>query len=255
MINRFRTYLDKTFKYLPYTEEALELREEILSGLMERAEELKSEGLSEDEIFDKCVSSLGDYTETIKALKRKPFSLLKDTKFQKGVLSIIAFVLCSVIVYVLLGTTLNLWGLGAIIIFPSMAGLIYIGISASMLLRNVKSKRHLTSGIIIASYFVIYVLVFFFILTFALNISASKTWVMFTYIPALILCAHMIAHGYLRQKKIWLAVWLLLTVLVAVPVYLTSAVITGLWHPLWVIVLGGVVLDFVILILRIGKAS
>ena len=39
----------------------------------------------------------------------------------------------------------------------------------------------------------------------------------------------------------------------AVPVYLTASVITGLWHPLWIIILAGVLVDIVILIVFLNR--
>lgn len=253
MQKRFEEYLEKTFRYLPYSKEALDLKEELLSSLLERSEELKESGKTEEEIFSECVDSLGDYTETIKALKRNPLSLLKDTKFQKGVLGLIIFVLSAVMLYVVLGVTLNFWGQGALIIFPTMAVIIYLVIAGSILLRNIKFKRHFTSGVIIASVFVIYITAFFFLLFGAFHMSAGKIWVLFTYIPALIICAHLIARGHLRKKKIWLGVWLLLVLLVLVPIYLTLSVITGLWHPLWLIILLGVIIDLVIFTFSLKK--
>ena len=250
MLDRFKSYLDKTFKYLPYTEEADALREEMLSGLMERAEDLRSEGLTEEQIFERAVESLGDYTETIKALKRKPFAIFKDAKFLRGVLGAICFILTCVVLYLVLGVSLNLWGKGALIIFPSMAVILYFALSFSLLQRNVKFKRHFTSGAIIGSIFVILVTALFFIL-WVCGISPKYGWTSFTYIPFLIVVAHFIARAYLRKKKMRFPSYALLVFFVVTPVYLTTSMVTGLWHPLWilfvvallVVVIWGVVLS------------
>ena len=224
---------------MPYTKEADELREEILSGLMERAEDLKAEGKSEDEIFNLCIESLGDYTESIKALKRHPLAMFRDTKFLRGVLGVLAFVLSCVVTYLALGVTLNFWGEGALIIFPSMAVIIYFFIAGSLLLRNVKFSRHFTSGILIASILIIFDVALFFIL-WECGIAPKYGWVVFPYIPLLIVLAHLITRGVLRKKKIYFVSYVLLIFSTITAVYLTASMLTGLWHPLWIIFVGGV---------------
>lgn len=234
MIDRFRTYLDKTFRYLPYTVEADDLREEMLSGLMERAEDLKAEGLGEDEIYTRCIESLGDYTEAIKALKRKPLAVFKDTKFHKAMLATLCFVLTSVVLYLVLGVTMSLWGKGALIIFPTMAVVIYFALMASLLFRNIKFHRHFTSGVIISSIFVIFITALFFIL-WECGVAPKYAWVVFTYIPLFIVIAHFIARGYLRKKKMLFISYIPLIFSLVTAVYLTASMLTGLWHPLWIL--------------------
>ena len=236
MIDRFRSYLDKTFRYLPYTDEASALREEMLSGLVERAEDLRAEGKSEDEIYAICIESLGDYTETINALKRKPFALLKDAKFQKSLLGSFCFILACVVAYLLLGVCFGYWGKGAVTIFPAMTGILYFFLMGSLLLRNVKFNRHLGSGVIIASLFIVFITALFFLL-WALGVAPKYAWVTFTYIPLLVGVAHLIAKGYLRKKKVGFPTYAYLIFTVTLALYLTVSMATGLWHPLWLLFL------------------
>lgn len=244
MIDRFRAYLDKTFNYLPYTVEADDLREEMLSGLMERAQDLKAEGLGEDEIFSRCIESLGDYTEAIKALKRKPLAVLKDTKFHKAMIATLCFVLTSVVIYLILGVTMSLWGKGALIIFPTMAVIIYFALMASLLIRNIKFHRHFTSGVIIASILVIFDTALFFIL-WECGVAPKYGWLVFTYIPFLITISHFIARGLLRKKKLYFISYIPLIFSIVTPVYLTSSMLTGLWHPLWILFVVAVLITLI----------
>ena len=244
MINRFKNYLDKSFKYLPYTKEADELREEILSGLMERAEDLRAEGKTEEEIYTICIESLGDYTESIKALKRHPFAVFKDAKFHRGLLGVICFILSAVVTYLVLGVTLNLWGVGALIIFPTMAVIIYFFIAGSLLIRNVKFGRHLTSGALISSVLIIFDVSLFFIL-WECGISPKFGWVVFTYIPFLIVVSHLITRGHLRKKKILYPSYVLLIFSIATALYLNLSMLLGLWHPLWIIFVVAVLISLI----------
>lgn len=69
MLERFKAHLDKDFsKYQHRTAEVDDLYEELLGMFMDKAEALKSSGLTEDEIFEKCVNDVGDYRETLNAI-------------------------------------------------------------------------------------------------------------------------------------------------------------------------------------------
>lgn len=234
MLNRFKNYLDKTFKYLPYTVEADELREEILSNLMERAMDLREEGKDEEEIFNICIESLGDYTQAINALKRKPLAILRDTKFLRSLLGVICFIISCVVTYLVLGVTLGFWGKGALIIFPTMAVIIYFLVAISLLIRNVKFSRHLTSGALIFSLTVILDVALFFVL-WECGVSPKYGWVTFTYIPLLGVISHLVTRGALRKKKIYFISYALLVFSIVTPIYLTLGMLLNLWHPLWII--------------------
>lgn len=71
MLERFKAHLDKDFaKYPQRTAEVDDLYEELLGTFMDKAEELKDSGLSDDEIFAKCIDDAGDYRETLNALEK-----------------------------------------------------------------------------------------------------------------------------------------------------------------------------------------
>ncbi len=247
MREKFTAYLDQTFNHVPYSKAALELREEILSNLLERAEELKADGVPIDEIFSICIDGLGDYTEAINALKRKPVDFVKDTKMWASILFVISFVLTSVLVYVVLGFTLKLWGKGALIIFPSMLGTLFVVWSIMRLIRNVKLGKHAVSGVVLAFNVILYITALFFILWGALGVKAKYAWTVFTYIPLGVLVVHVLTQKYLRRRRVYLIVWMAMVLFICLPIFLTVSTFTGLWHPLWLIMVGGVICDIFIL--------
>ena len=91
----------------------------------------------------------------------------------------------------------------------------------------------------------------FFILWLGAGISPGKTWVAFTYIPFLVAVSVAIATK-LANKSIFIPV-LFAIVILGIPLYLTAAVATGLWHPLWIIILAGVLIDIVLMIVKLNK--
>lgn len=111
-LERFKAYLDKQFRLVPMSKEAAELRESMLGDLMSRAMDLKEAGhLTDDEIYDKCIESLGDYTNMLNELRLKPLDTVKSPRFQRGVLASLSIVLFAVVLYLILGVAIKgFWG-------------------------------------------------------------------------------------------------------------------------------------------------
>lgn len=250
LIERFRKYLDSILKHLPESTELYDLREEMLGNLMSHAMELQGEGLSEDGIFDKCVENMGDYTETLKALKVSPFAAFKDRRTQACFLFAVLGVLLAVTLYLVLGFTLNAWGKAAVIIFPTMAGLLYVLPTGYLIARNVKLKRYFWVEPVLVTYSFIFPTALFFLLTFGCKLSAGVTWCVFPWIPALAIGSVIFSVTVIRKKKFPFALALLELPFLAVGVYLTAAAVTGLYHPLWILFLVAVVIDVFLLALR-----
>lgn len=252
-LERFKSYLKNLFKLVPPSKEAAELREAMLGDLMSRAMDLKETGLyTDDEIYNKCIESLGDYQPVLNELRLKPLAAVKSPGFQRGLLSILTVALFAVVLYLVLAVSIpGFWGVGAYTIFPIAAVGILVIATATPLQRAFKLKRPFIAFGILSTYSAILCLGLFFILWLGAGISPGKTWVSFTYIPFLLAVSVAIATK-VAKKSLLLPVLLAVPVL-AVPVYLTASVITGLWHPLWIIILAGVLVDIVILIVFLNR--
>lgn len=252
-LERFKSYLKNLFKLVPPSKEAAELREAMLGDLMSRAMDLKETGLyTDDEIYNKCIESLGDYQPVLNELRLKPLAAVKSPGFQRGLLSILTVALFAVVLYLVLAVSIpGFWGVGAYTIFPIAAVGILVIATATPLQRAFKLKRPFIAFGILSTYSAILCLGLFFILWLGAGISPGKTWVSFTYIPFLLAVSVNIATK-VAKKSLLLPVLSAVPAL-AVPVYLTASVITGLWHPLWIIILAGVLVDIVILIAFLNR--
>ena len=252
-LERFKSYLKNLFKLVPPSKEAAELREAMLGDLMSRAMDLKETGLyTDDEIYNKCIESLGDYQPVLNELRLKPLAAVKSPGFQRGLLSILTVALFAVVLYLVLAVSIpGFWGVGAYTIFPIAAVGILVIATATPLQRAFKLKRPFIAFGILSTYSAILCLGLFFILWLGAGISPGKTWVSFTYIPFLLAVSVAIATK-VAKKSLLLPVLAAVPAL-AVPVYLTASVITGLWHPLWIIILAGVLVDIVILIVFLNR--
>ena len=252
-LERFKTYLRSLFKLVPPTKEAAELREAMLGDLMSRAMDLKeSGGLTDDEIYEKCIESIGDYQPMLNELRMKPLESVRSPLFQRGLLSVLTITLFAVVLYLVLAVSIEgFWGVGAYTVFPIAAVAIIAVATANPLQRAFRLKRPVIAAGILSLYSVILCTALFFVLWLAVGISPGKTWVSFTYIPFLIAISVAVATKIAKKS---LFVPLLIAVpAAAVPIYLTAAVAAGLWHPLWIIILVGLLADILLLIFRINR--
>lgn len=256
LFNRFREYLDKQFKSVPDSKEANDFREELLSNLMSRAMELKEDkSLTEDQIYQKCIDSLGDYSEALRKLSGNPIDTLRDKRLWRDVMFALTFALISVIVYIAVSFVTKKWGLTAIIVFPSMAGIMYIFFTAKILASSTALKRHALTGLILSSYAVLITLAAFFVLAFAgsVKIGPRKAWVVFTYIPFWVSAASAITFAVFRKKKVPLIIIVLGACSFFVAAFLTASVAIGRWHPTWLIVLGAPISALIAGIFAVNK--
>lgn len=239
LLERFKAYLSSQFKLVPPGREAAELREEMLGNLMSHAMELKAEGMSDDEVYTRCIEALGDYTEAINALRGKPLQVLRDPKFQRSVLLLVTFCMMCVVAYILMGLLGDLWAVGAYTIFPGMAIAMYVFATAAVLKRNIRFKRHYTTDLILITYGGILLTALFFVLWLACGVSPAVAWVSFVYIPVWALLSVIFTTLFFRKRKVWLIIWMALVMMLSVAVFLTASAATGMWHPLWIIVVVG----------------
>lgn len=252
-LERFKTYLRSLFKLVPPTKEAAELREAMLGDLMSRAMDLKeSGGLTDDEIYEKCIESIGDYQPMLNELRMKPLESVRSPLFQRGLLSVLTITLFAVVLYLVLAVSIEgFWGVGAYTVFPIAAVAIIAVATANPLQRAFRLKRPVIAAGILSLYSVILCTALFFVLWLAVGISPGKTWVSFTYIPFLIAISVAVATK-IAKKSLFIPL-LIAVPAAAVPIYLTAAVATGLWHPLWIIILVGLLADILLLIFRINR--
>ena len=69
-MTKLEKYIEYLFENAPDTKEAKEMKEEILSNLMEKYNDLLADGYSESEAYDIAVRGLGDITGLIDKLER-----------------------------------------------------------------------------------------------------------------------------------------------------------------------------------------
>lgn len=83
MKDKFNQYLNKLFKKAKNIPEAVELKEEIMNDLLEQSDELKKSNMSDDEVYEICINSLGDLYKLVKEYKKDYSKLDKKINLPK----------------------------------------------------------------------------------------------------------------------------------------------------------------------------
>ena len=127
-MTKLEKYIEYLFENAPDTKEAKEMKEEILSNLMEKYNDLLADGYSESEAYDIAVRGLGDITGLIDKLERpaeKPMftkeEIMADKKRSAIITSIAVglYILC--VVPVLIFGEIGSGVLGIVLMFVMIA--------------------------------------------------------------------------------------------------------------------------------------
>lgn len=110
MKDKLRNHLESLFAGAPQTRKALELKEELLSNLYEKYDDLIAQGLSEEDAYKAAVASIGDVSDLIAALRRdsvfdaaaqmqdrRRWALLTSVAVGLYIFAIAALILCAVV--------------------------------------------------------------------------------------------------------------------------------------------------------------
>ena len=108
MKERAKNYIDSLFSGIYDTDEVIELKEEVVSNLLEKIEDIINEGYNENEAFKRAISELGNMNELIQGLKETSHQEVCqaiDKKQPVGTKHVIGYIIASTIL--LLGIMLS----------------------------------------------------------------------------------------------------------------------------------------------------
>ena len=87
MKERFEKYINKKFKGVRETKEVKEIKEELVSDLLEKSKEVKKKIKDDDKNYEYCIESLGDLFDLVKEYKKETNRLEKKIELPKYKLS------------------------------------------------------------------------------------------------------------------------------------------------------------------------
>ena len=141
MNEKLRNYIEFLFEDAPKTKEVIELKEEMLQNLIDKYNDLVSEGKSNEAAYNIATASIGDVNDLIEQLKNRPTyqqgfeKEMLESKKRSALLTSIAVMLyiMSVIPVMLLGE-IGTGILGVVIMF------VMIAIATGLIIYNSMSK-------------------------------------------------------------------------------------------------------------------
>lgn len=256
MKERFKRYLEREFRAIAPTKAAMEYRNDMLRQMMERVQDLKIKGITDEElIYDMVIDELGDFRATLIEFENKKVKVeTAKRKVMLGIVMLVGTVLLITAAYLITSFALgDAWGKTWLI----MVGGIFAGVCAGSILVAVKAaqkKKYLAMRGSIAVVEVL-VTVFVFLLLqilFRLNMS----WLAFL-VMVIVLVGVDTALAYASQSKIRHIELAAFIEVFCVLLYVILGIV-GLapWHPTWLLCIGGalgIILEIVVLIAKRNK--
>lgn len=244
MIDRFKRYLEREFRAIKPTKAAYEKREEMLTQLLEKEQDLRIKGMTDDDlIYDMCIDSLGDVRQNLIDFENRS----KKVKTAKrnvllGLVISVAFVVIIVAAYLITSFALgNAWGKTWLII----VGGIFFGaacvstLGAALLMKKKKyliAQLFLDLDIVLLTVFVFLVLQILF--------GFNKSWIAFLVMPVILIGVLAVMLDLSGTKLKYLGYGAFVEIF-CVMLYIILGITMGLWHPYWILCLVGIIIDII----------
>lgn len=245
----FIEYVDKSLESFPNTKSRYEYRQNVISEMTKRANDLIAKGISDDNVITQLIISeypdiAGDYGKTVgeKIKKKKTARTIKA-----AVVGGVSYILVLVMTYLGVSFKTGTWDKSWLIMVIGLLLPAFIGLVMVALKKKGESKGFsVVSRILLASSVMIGAVLLFLFLFFALSIS--KSWLVFILAVPVALIADA-AFSIITKQKFNLLTYMLYIPVCASLLYVALC-LTGLmsWHPGWMLIVLSVVADLVILL-------
>ncbi|MDR0696184.1 MAG: hypothetical protein LBF68_01380 [Christensenellaceae bacterium] len=256
LVERFKNYIDKETSTLPTNKATADFKAELYDALMSKASDLQNSELSENEIYRKCIDSLGDFSETKRALSANPIDIIRDGRMLRKFLYCAVISIISVILYIGIAYFTDNWEIPAYTIFPAMGVILIAYITFDVIRHSFSVKRHGATTIIFSLYALIILTCLYLGLAFGINngwAQDDRAWSIFLFIFPIIFILHIIKTRITKKKNVSLFSEVGLTMSSSIAIYLLIATIIDTYHPTWLIVLVGVLISLVLMIRKLDK--
>ncbi len=242
MEERFKRYLEEQFRQIAPTKAAMEYRISLLNKMLDRAQDLRIKGISDEElIYGTVVGEFGDLSEQLSVYENK--AVKKELGRRVAALSAvvgIAYIAALVLSYLIVGVVTAVWHPTWLIIAVGlMSGVAAVlCVSASRLL---KKKAYVPFRANVAAIEIILCVVLYLILQLAVGLSGS--YMVFLAMVAALFGVDTVIAFVSGSKFKWFEFPVFVEVL-CVMLYVMLGISLGnkgiyIWHPTWLLCLGG----------------
>lgn len=245
MEERFKRYLEEQFRQISPTQAAMEYRKATLTKMLDRAQELRIKGVADENlIFNMVVGELGDFEKTLHDFESSTVKkeVTRHTAVV-GTVAAVAYVAALTLMYIIIGCVAHLWHpTWLILVGGILLGLCVCTVTAGAVFVKKKWFNALrpcvAAGIVFLSVFL------FLILQIVAGVKGS--YLTFLAMVAVLSGADLAISFAAKSKARWTEVPIFVE-LFCVMLYVILGIslkmngIANIWHPGWILCLGGVV--------------
>lgn len=255
MKEKFKAYLEQHFKRIAPTQAAMEFRKDTLRRLLDREQELRIKGIDDDDlIYKMAIDELGDFDKTLDEFQHQQ---IKSGALKRRVSAISVISVCSMViltlVYLLVGLFAHVWHPTWLI----MVGGVFVGVSIMLayvgIAKCVKNKKFIIVRISVAIIEVLFSVFLFLVLQLVANINGA--WLTFLAMIILIFGVDTALSFLTNSKEKWIELPIFVEIFCVMLYVILGIVIGTIWHPGWVLCLGGVAFAMVEAICAIAKRT
>ncbi|MBQ1995196.1 MAG: hypothetical protein II237_03270 [Clostridia bacterium] len=243
----FIEYVDKSLESFPQTKSLYEYRQKIIGEMTQRANELVSKGIKDDNVITQLIISeypdlAADYGKAVgEKIKKK-----KTVRNIKGIaIAGVSYILVLVMTYLGVSFKMGNWDKSWLImvfglLLPALAGVVLAAVKK----KGESKSFSAVSRVLLGASVAIGAVLLFLFLFFAL--SVSKAWIVFILAVPVALIADA-AYSIITKQKFNLLTYMIYIPVCASLLYVALC-LTGLlsWHPGWMLIVLSVVADLVI---------
>jgi len=258
MKERFKAYLEEQFRQIAPTKSAMEYRKGMLVKMMDRAQELRIKGMNDDElIYNAVIAEFGNISDKLRDYENRTVKKEVGRRISAlGAIVSVVWLFILVVSYLIVGCVAHIWHPTWLII----VGGIMIGVIALMgylAFRLAKKKQWLPLRGLLVGIEILVSIVLFLFLQLVGNINGS--WMTFLAMVALIVCVDTVLAFVSANKFKWVelpvAVEILCVMLYVIIGISLSYTGIAIWHPGWLLCLGGVAVGLVEGIIVLSKRT
>lgn len=259
MKERFKKFLEEHFRKIAPTKAAMEYRKTLLVELLDREQELRIKGVSDDElIYNMAVSELGDIDQTLAEFENRQIKsgVVKRKASAVGI-SAVAIVALLTVVYLIVGGVAKIWHpTWLIVVGGAFAGVgVLLGYVA---VKFAQKRKYVVTRVCVAVCEVLLSVFVFLLLELVLEpvLHFEGSWMTFLAMVALLFGVDTSIAFATKSKIRWFELPVFIEIFGVMLYVMLGILVPGFWHPGWLLCLAGVCCALVqVIVVVIKKAK
>ena len=258
MKERFKQFLEEHFRKIAPTKAAMEYRKTLLVELLDREQELRIKGVTDDElIYNMAVSELGDIDQTLAEFENRQIKsgVVKRKASAVGIIAV-AIVALLTVVYLIVGGVAKIWHpTWLIVVGGAFAGVgVLLGYVA---LKFAQKRKYVVTRICVAICEVLLSVLVFLLLQLVLEpvLHFEGSWMTFLAMVMLLFGTDTSIAFATKSKARWFELPVFIEIFGVMLYVMLGILVQDFWHPGWLLCLAGACCALVQVIVVVVKKT